>query len=337
MDSEEVSIINSSEDSGFLGDDAKRFFAVAILLLMDLDIQCRGSSIARRDHRAEYARSIQEFAIGRDFANVIEGYCPKIHLLLEELGGRVVDIGDIVAIETEMALLNPWIKSNVYPKEVDESARRMAMKVVAASLPISDADEWVDAILDTYVSIAADSLKAVERKPKKWMYTAAGAAIGGFVFAPHVGAAIGSAMGLSGAAGTSAGLALLGGGSVASGGLGMMGGTYLVAAASSVVGAGAGAIATNMSNSNMSMKHEALKLKITIQSLRRFEQEPLVDHIRNALRRRMEDLAGQKVDLYSESPVSKWKVKEIEKEETLLLAVVPRVIPSVELKNDEPQ
>lgn len=326
MDPDKTTVLNSDVDSGFLGDEAKRFLAVAILLLMDLDIQSRGSRDEKLAHRNEYAQSIEKFAIGPGFSKVTEGYCPEIHVLLYELGERVSDIGDRVAIETEMAFLNPWVKADFYSKDVDGSARRMAMKVVAASFRMENSDEWVDKILDSYINIAAEALKAVERKPKKWIYAAAGAAIGGFVFAPHIGAAIGSAMGLSGAAGTSAGLALLGGGSVASGGLGMMGGTYLVAAASSVVGAGAGAIATNVSASNMSMKHEALKLKVTVQSLRLFEQEPIVDHIRNALRRRMEDLANQKVDLYSESDVSKWKLKEIEKEETLLLAVVPREI-----------
>ena len=47
----------------------------------------------------------------------------------------------------------------------------------------------------------------------------------------YIGGWIGSSMGLSGAAATNAGLALLGGGSIASGGLGMAGGTALLTAA----------------------------------------------------------------------------------------------------------
>ena len=45
-----------------------------------------------------------------------------------------------------------------------------------------------------------------------------------------IGSAVGSMMGLSGAAATSAGLALLGGGSLAAGGFGMLGGSVLISA-----------------------------------------------------------------------------------------------------------
>jgi hypothetical protein len=50
-------------------------------------------------------------------------------------------------------------------------------------------------------------------------------------------------LGLSGAAATSAGLALLGGGSVAAGGLGVAGGTAIVAATSGAVGSAAAWVA----------------------------------------------------------------------------------------------
>lgn len=63
----------------------------------------------------------------------------------------------------------------------------------------------------------------------------------GGMAAPLIGAAIGSAAGLSGAAATSAGLATLGGGSIAAGGFGVAGGTALITSVSAVVGAGAGA------------------------------------------------------------------------------------------------
>jgi hypothetical protein len=65
--------------------------------------------------------------------------------------------------------------------------------------------------------------------------------------APIVGALIGKAMGLSGAAATSAGLAALGGGALASGGGGMALGTMVVSGATAVVGAGgAGALASTV-------------------------------------------------------------------------------------------
>ncbi|HAS08934.1 MAG TPA: DUF726 domain-containing protein [Acidimicrobiaceae bacterium] len=62
-----------------------------------------------------------------------------------------------------------------------------------------------------------------------------------FVAAPAIGGAIGAWAGLSGAAATSHGLALLGFGSVAAGGLGMAGGTAVVTAAGVGLGGAAGA------------------------------------------------------------------------------------------------
>ncbi|PQP14020.1 hypothetical protein [Rhodococcus opacus] len=69
---------------------------------------------------------------------------------------------------------------------------------------------------------------------------AAGVATGGWA-APMIGAAIGSAAGLTGAAATSAGLATLGGGAIAAGGFGVAGGTALVTGLGGIAGAGAAA------------------------------------------------------------------------------------------------
>jgi hypothetical protein len=69
-----------------------------------------------------------------------------------------------------------------------------------------------------------------------------------FLCAPAVGAALGSSFlggGLSGAAATSHGLAMLGGGAVATGGLGMAGGTVVVTATGTAVGGALGATATS--------------------------------------------------------------------------------------------
>jgi hypothetical protein len=66
-----------------------------------------------------------------------------------------------------------------------------------------------------------------------------------FVAGPAIGGAIGTMMGLHGAAATSAGLALLGGGSLASGGLGMVGGLAVLTAVGTGVGGAAGAYLGN--------------------------------------------------------------------------------------------
>ncbi|MEJ2866928.1 hypothetical protein WCD74_04070 [Actinomycetospora sp. OC33-EN08] len=91
-------------------------------------------------------------------------------------------------------------------------------------------------------------LRTIKRDQVRWGRVAAAGAAGivlgavtmGYA-APAVGAALGGAMGLSGAAATSAGLAALGGGSLAAGGFGMAGGAAFVAGAGGVLGAGLGA------------------------------------------------------------------------------------------------
>ena len=326
MQSNQTSSNDQPDQVGFLTDEAKKFLAVAILFLMDLDIQSKVNSEAKVSLRNEYAKSIEAFAIPVQYKRVVNEYCSYEHELLYVLGGAVKDIGDIITIGTELVLVNPWVTApGIYDTKIDNEVRRLALKEIASATSIPDPVSWVDAMMGVYLDQAMARLKSVQRNPKKWIYVAAGAAIGGFVFAPHIGAAIGASMGLYGAAGTSAGLAVLGGGSLATGGFGMMGGTYLVAIASSAVGLGGGALAEKVSASKMSAQHEAIKLCITIESMRRFGREDLVDCIRVALRRRVEDLAGQRVDVSSRIPVDKSRIKEIEKEEELLLAIVPRV------------
>jgi hypothetical protein len=61
-------------------------------------------------------------------------------------------------------------------------------------------------------------------------------AAGGWLVAPLIGTAIGVAAGLSGAAATAHGLAILGGGSLALGGAGMAGGMWVVSGAGAAVG-----------------------------------------------------------------------------------------------------
>lgn len=71
--------------------------------------------------------------------------------------------------------------------------------------------------------------------------TAVTLGLGGWLVAPAIATAIGSAAGLSGAAATAHGLALLGGGTLAAGGAGMAGGMWLVATAGAGVGLVGGA------------------------------------------------------------------------------------------------
>jgi hypothetical protein len=87
----------------------------------------------------------------------------------------------------------------------------------------------------------------------KKVATIAVASIGGaaviapaaFLAAPAVGGAIGSLMGLSGAAATNAGLAAIGGGAIASGGLGMAGGLAITSAIGAGLGGSLGGVISN--------------------------------------------------------------------------------------------
>lgn len=96
--------------------------------------------------------------------------------------------------------------------------------------------------------------------------SAAGLALGVVTMgaaAPVIGAAVGGALGLSGAAATSAGLAALGGGSVAAGGFGMAGGTALLAGLGGLSGAGAAAAGSRLSGwSAAQIVAEAVKLDV---------------------------------------------------------------------------
>ena len=117
----------------------------------------------------------------------------------------------------------------------------------------------------------SDSLKGFSKKDVAWGKVAAvgvgAAAIGvvsGGLAAPALGGWVGSTfLGLSGAAATSAGLALLGGGSLAAGGMGMAGGAALVATTAGLVGAGAGAGgAALLTDSPREVLSEAAKLDV---------------------------------------------------------------------------
>jgi len=97
-----------------------------------------------------------------------------------------------------------------------------------------------------------DIVERTERNYKK-IGTTIGFTIGGaaviaplaFMAAPAIGGAIGTSMGVSGAAATNAGLATLGGGALATGGAGMAGGVAVVTAAGAALGGKSGAVISN--------------------------------------------------------------------------------------------
>jgi len=90
-------------------------------------------------------------------------------------------------------------------------------------------------IRNVYFNSTKQIAKGVKGSNNTLMWMGASAVVI-FVIAPYLAAGIGGLMGLSGAAATSAGLALLGGGSIAAGGFGMAGGTFALMAGGLLVG-----------------------------------------------------------------------------------------------------
>ena len=140
-------------------------------------------------------------------------------------------------------------------------------------------------------------------------------AITGGIAAPIIGGAVGTAMGLSGAAAVHAGLALLGGGAIAAGGLGMAGGTAVVIGGGAFLGGGlSSSVMLLFSNSKHLVLRELSKLeavsKVFLKTL-----PNAGELIRTVLKRIQEIQTGMKeeiVNLRIKGNESKHQIKELE-------------------------
>lgn len=332
----------TNEQSRFLSRDGVRFLALATVVLMDYDIRASNGSEAKQKSklRDSFVDSLK-VSETNDYEIAIAKSLPREVDLLGTVASLVGDATDIISVLTELVVSNPWANdATLKNADFNETVRRIALAEVvravgnspgAHGLHIDAPQAWTDDLLGKYFDKAVSKMSDVKRRPKKWVYASigaiSGAAIGALLLAPHVGAVIGGSMGLAGAAGTSAGLALLGGGSIATGGLGMLGGTCLVAAATSAMGAGAGAVTRELSEQALDANQEAFKLVMTIESLRRFGREDVVEVIRTSLDRRVRDLASQGLELSAKHADERWllkeKLKAIDNETALLRAAVP--------------
>lgn len=102
--------------------------------------------------------------------------------------------------------------------------------------------------LDDYHKIFKRDVINIKKVSKISVATVAGVAVISplaFIAAPAIGGALGTIMGLSGAAATNAGLAAIGGGAIASGGLGISGGALLIAATGAALGGTLGGVISN--------------------------------------------------------------------------------------------
>jgi hypothetical protein len=147
---------------------------------------------------------------------------------------RAVDSpGHSLLILASTMAYEPWAQLHeTNAGRVNRDARRQVIQSAAVPLP----GRFHDDVADDLEGFIWPSMaqRAMERMgPREWWavggMTIVGVATAG-IAAPWIGAAIGGAMGLEGAAAGAAGLAAMGGGAVAGGGLGMAGGTAMIGA-----------------------------------------------------------------------------------------------------------
>ena len=139
----------------------------------------------------------------------------------------------------DLILFDPWPAKTSW----HNATHRTNLEALVDDFPHLDRAD-LDRMRDEHTLL----LRRLRRKSVHWGKVAfigaaglaAGVATGGWA-APAIGAAIGSAAGLTGAAATSAGLATLGGGAIAAGGFGIAGGTAVVTGLGGIAGAGVAA------------------------------------------------------------------------------------------------
>jgi hypothetical protein len=180
----------------------------------------------------------------REHAKLIAARVPAqqrgtIEAAAAEFGAYMTSRSRALLMLVELVTYEPWGAEARWVS----SARRKGLEVVAGHLAVLRPGD-LRAVTGEFEAV----LRALARRNVRWgrvaVASAAGLAVGVAsmgVAAPLIGAAIGGALGFSGAAATSVGLAALGGGSLAAGGFGMAGGTALLAGVGAIGGASAGA------------------------------------------------------------------------------------------------
>ncbi len=132
----------------------------------------------------------------------------------------------------DLAFLDPFAP---YTLKHSAAARTAALKKLAPAIGKTpdDVDELEKARASAHQAHRASMAK---KAGVVGVTTAVVLASAGWLAAPMLGTAIGTAAGLNGAAATAHGLAILGGGSLAAGGFGMAGGMWLVAGSGATLG-----------------------------------------------------------------------------------------------------
>ena len=203
-----------------------------------------------------------------------------------------------------------------YELKFERSDMDKALAELARTIGLSAAD--VKAIRDTQAAAIRAHLLT---KGVKIAAAGAGAAVvigagAFFVAAPVIAGAIGTAAGLSGAAATNFGLALLGGGSLAAGGSGMAGGMAVV------TGVGAAAGFTGVSGAALMMELGAVRSRAELIKLQVAYKEVLLHNQTDIAKAQsvMKDLVRQLDELRDQLEIERTlndrnahRVKELEK------------------------
>lgn len=240
-------------------------------VVAEKDDGCRAAKVRFRDAFAQTAtvahwsrtEDLPEWA--REEAAAIAAKVPShqrpaIEDAVTAFGPRIERRSRALLLLIELYAFEPWTAMTWVAR-----ARRESLAAVARRLPALHRGD-LDAVTREYAAV----LRALSRRDVRWgrvaAVSAAGMALGAVtmgVAVPVIGAAVGGALGLSGAAATSAGLAALGGGSVAAGGFGMAGGTALLVGLGAVGGAGVGATGSRIAEWNVArVVAEAAKLDV---------------------------------------------------------------------------
>jgi hypothetical protein len=216
------------------------------LQMMQLDVQ-RERRQKAREQKQNLIHQIHDAFLQDLVANGNE--IPDLDLfsasVASELARAVDRRSRAMILLIELMTFNPWFPSLSWVN----AARKEALQSATEQLGGASQDDF-----DSAVAEFDALMKQLKRKSIKWGRVAAVSVVGlgvGVVTAgwaaPIVGTAIGGTLGLSGAAATSAGLAMLGGGSIAAGGFGVFGGTILVTGVGGVFAAGAAGATTRFS------------------------------------------------------------------------------------------
>jgi hypothetical protein len=280
---DDVMAITANEDN-----EADRDYVIVIAAASCLMAEQILASTERGDHAKKMQR-------------VVDRKVSAVRLILGIPTDELLDLADIVPeraadwTQTQLGTLlidlefsDPFAPYSLrYPRRDFDNSLREVASIIGRTSAIPEIR-----------AARRDAMRAHQKSSalKISMYGLGGAAViaaGGWLAAPLIAGALGSAAGLTGAAATAHGLALLGGGSLAAGGMGMAGGMWMVAATGAAAGlAGAGGARAMFELGVAQTRTELVKLQVVykVTLLTRQVEELKAQKVVGALQQRAHEL-----------------------------------------------